>query len=211
MTAYLKLAKHEVEEFDSAARVKEAVLKDEPDLLLLEAQFPDGDGFALVKDIRSQMNTPVMFLTSRGSESDRITGLELGADDYLVKPFSAKEAVLRITALLRRISREETPREIRHWQFLDMDLVVDETAHRAVLNGSSLRLTAAEWRILTYLASNLGTVVSREQILNSCLEYSFEGYDRTVDTHIKNLRSKLGNPLWIETVRGYGYRFNGNS
>ena len=210
MAAHLKLAGYDVEEFDSAVPLRKAVFKGKPDILLLETEFPDGDGFALGKEILGQIKIPVMFLTSRGSEADRIIGLELGADDYMVKPFSAKEVVLRIAALLRRTGGDGTFRKIHRWRLLDMNLVMDETSHRTVLNDTPLQLTVAEWRILMHLASNSETVVSREQILNHCLEYSFEGYDRTVDTHIKNLRSKLGHPRWIETVRGYGYRFGGS-
>jgi len=151
----------------------------------------------------------VIIISKRNTESDRITGFEVGADDYLVKPFSTKELALRIIAILRRMnSMIQTVKEKR-WNLGESILTTDENAHKALLNGSVLKLTTAEWKILIYLTSNGGAVVSREQILDRCLEYSFEGYDRTVDTHIKNLRSKLIDPHWIETVRGYGYRFAG--
>jgi len=211
LSGYLKLSEHEVTEFKELSGVKEALKSKKPDIIIMETTFDDGDGFIFIKEIRQKSDLPAIFISTRDSESDRITGFEVGADDYLVKPFSIKELSLRVTAILKRISSRETRIKEKRW-FLDQNiLLTDENAHKAEMNGIQLKLTTAEWKILIYLTSNGGAVVSREQILDRCLEYSFEGYDRTVDTHIKNLRSKLIDPQWIETIRGYGYRFAGST
>jgi DNA-binding response OmpR family regulator len=211
VTGYLKLSDYDVEEFEALGGVKEAMATKNPDLLILDAMLPDGDGFVFAKEIRQKSDIPIVFMTARESESDRITGFEVGADDYIVKPFSPKELVLRVGAVLKRTGAAVPQKKMQAWELDGQILTTDEDSHKALLNNQQLKLTAAEWKILLYLSSNGGAVVSREQILDRCLEYSFEGYDRTVDTHIKNLRAKLLNPDWIETVRGYGYRFAGNS
>jgi len=211
VSGYLKLSDYEVEEFEALGGVKEAIASRNPELLILDAMLPDGDGFIFAKEIRQKSDIPIIFMTARESESDRITGFEVGADDYIVKPFSPKELVLRVGAVLKRTGTALPQKKTQGWVLGGQMLTTDEDSHKAMLNNQLLKLTAAEWKILLYLSSNGGAVVSREQILDRCLEYSFEGYDRTVDTHIKNLRAKLQNPDWIETVRGYGYRFAGNS
>lgn len=209
VNGYLQLADHQVAVFSNLAGVKEALEDRFPNLMLLDVGLPDGDGFIFAKELLSRHDIPVIFMSGRESESDRITGLEIGADDYIVKPFSPKELVLRVAAVLKRVSgRGRTAGQAR-WSLDKSILTTDEDAHKAEVDGKSMKLTAAEWKILLFISSNGGAVVTREQILDRCLEYSFEGYDRTVDTHIKNLRAKLGQPGWIETVRGYGYRFAG--
>ena len=151
---------------------------------------------------------PLVFLTAREAESDRITGFELGADDYVVKPFSPKELVLRVQALLRRSGAAAAPQGAGGcWAHGASRLCLDAAGHRAVLDETDLDLTAAEWKILEHLALNAGIVVSRERLLGESLGYAYEGSERTIDTHMKNLRAKLGDPGWIETVRGFGYRF----
>lgn len=209
VAGYLRLSEHEVSQFTELAGVKDAMKARKPDLLIIETTFDEGDGFIFIKEIRQKSEIPVIIISKRNTETDRITGFEVGADDYLVKPFSVKELSLRVSAILKRISKIDISNKERKWALGDNFLITDENAHKAEMNGVQLKLTTAEWKILIYLTSNGGTVVSREQILDRCLEYSFEGYDRTVDTHIKNLRSKLIDPHWIETVRGYGYRFAG--
>jgi DNA-binding response OmpR family regulator len=209
ISGYLRLLEHEVSEFSDLTDVKDALNSRKPDILILETTFTDGDGFIFIKEIRQKSEIPVIFISSRNSETDRITGFEVGADDYITKPFSIKELALRISAILKRVGNRMNIKKEKQWYLEDNTLLTDENAHKAEMNGTQLKLTTAEWKILIYLTSNGGTVVSREQILDRCLEYSFEGYDRTVDTHIKNLRSKLINHRWIETIRGYGYRFAG--
>lgn len=210
VAGYLKLWEFEVTEFRELSGVKDALKAKKPDLLIVETTFEEGDGFTFIKEIRQKSNIPIIVISKRNTESDRITGFEVGADDYLVKPFSTKELALRVTAILRRMADFSRTIKEKKWRLGDNSLTTDEKAHKALMNGEPLKLTTAEWKILIYLTSNGGAVVSREQILDRCLEYSFEGYDRTVDTHIKNLRSKLIDPHWIETVRGYGYRFAGS-
>jgi two-component system phosphate regulon response regulator PhoB len=174
--------------------------------------LPDGNGFALAKKIRAQSAVPIIFLTAREKESDRITGFELGADDYVIKPFSPKELALRVNAVLRRtVQAREKADGPGVWTLGEEVLGLDPAGHRALLNGVELDLTGAEWNILRYLAAHQGIVLSRGKILGECLGYSFEGSERTIDTHIKNLRAKLEDPGWIETVRSFGYRFSGTA
>ncbi len=209
VTGYLQLADHTVSGFGDLTSAKASLEERKPDLILLDVMLPDGDGFIFAKELLSSQSIPIIFMSARESESDRITGFEIGADDYIVKPFSPKELVLRVAAVLKRTAGPSVKASSRSWILDGQKLTTDENSHKASLDDTALKLTAAEWKILLYLSSNGGAVVTREQILDRCLEYSFEGYDRTVDTHIKNLRSKLGQPTWIETVRGYGYRFAG--
>ncbi|MBI9100708.1 MAG: response regulator transcription factor [Spirochaetaceae bacterium] len=211
VSGYLKLSEHDVSEYSELTGVKDALNIKKPDVLILETTFMDGDGFIFVKEIRQKTDIPVIFISTRNSESDRITGFEVGADDYMIKPLSIKELALRIAAILKRVQTNLDYNTEKRWFLGNNVLLTNEKAHKSEMNGVQLKLTTAEWKILTYLTSNDGAVVSREQILDRCLEYSFEGYDRTVDTHIKNLRSKLIDHKWIETIRGYGYRFAGSS
>jgi len=209
--SYLRLNDHRIVEFGRIAGVLDALRTKAPDLIILDVMLPDGDGFLLARKIRSSHSVPIIFLTAKSSESDRITGFELGADDYVVKPFSPKELSLRVEAVLRRSGGSATKSvAVMRWNLNEHTLEVDEEAHRTLLDGRELRLTAAEWKILSYLAAKAGTVVGRERLLGQSLDYLVaEGSERTVDTHIKNLRAKLGDAGWIETVRGFGYRFSG--
>lgn len=213
LAGYLQLDEHKVIEFAEIRGVMEVINRGIVDLAILDVMLPDGNGFNLAKSIREVSDMPLVFLTAKDSESDRITGFELGADDYIVKPFSSKELALRIQALLKRCNRQQenqvAPRSI--WRLGDQVLEMDKDTHRIVVNQQELYLTGAEWKILQYLAERENVVVSRERILSDCLNYFFEGSERTIDTHIANLRSKLGNGEWIGTVRGFGYRFNGCS
>lgn len=182
-----------------------------PDLLIQDVMLPDGDGFSFVKELKQQYpHLPVIFLTARTEESDRILGFELGADDYISKPFSPKELVLRIQALFRRIDEQENPSgNVYTYRDGENVMVIDDDEHVLSINGTPVALTAAEWRIVFYLASNSPNLITRSQILEECFDYSFESYERVVDTHIKNIRAKLKPGAWIDTVRGYGYRFSG--
>jgi len=209
--SYLRLNDHEIVEFPRIGGVLESIETRPPDLIVLDVMLPDGDGFLLARKIRRSHAFPIIFLTAKASESDRITGFELGADDYVVKPFSPKELSLRVEAVLRRSAETAIrPAEPGRWTLEDRVLELDEAAHRASVDGTDVNLTVAEWKILSYLASRSGIVVSRERLLGESLDYLVaEGSERTVDTHIKNLRSKLGDAGWIETVRGFGYRFSG--
>ncbi|MGE0073597.1 MAG: response regulator transcription factor [Sphaerochaetaceae bacterium] len=209
---YLELSGYKVSKYalihDAAAGISQKA----PDLLIQDVMMPDGDGFSFVKFLRTQYAFPVIFMTARGEESDRIMGFELGGDDYIVKPFSPKELVLRVEAIFRRMDARELPKKHgTEWKLEESVLLFDELSHGFSLDGQDINLTAAEWRIISHLIENAGNLVSRSQILEACFDYSFESYDRIVDTHIKNIRAKIGiNGInWIETVRGYGYRFSG--
>ena len=208
---YLTLSGYESEGFKCIADATAGFAHRVPDLLIQDVMLPDGDGFAFVKDIKTKTpRLPVIFLTARVDESDRILGFELGADDYITKPFSPKELVLRIQALFRRI--DEGAETSKHqYKYFDGEntLLIDEDIHEIEVNGQKINLTAAEWRIVLYLVTNAPNLITRAQILEECFDYSFESYERVVDTHIKNIRTKLRPGNWIDTVRGYGYRFSG--
>ncbi len=176
-----------------------------PDLVVLDLMLPGLDGCEVCRRLKAQTataDTPVLMLTARGEEVDRIEGFTLGADDYVVKPFSVKELVLRIRAILRRSDRTEPGAVLsRGGLFIDVD------AHRVTLDGMELALTATEFRLLEDLMRHAGAVRTREQLLNAVWGYSFDGYARTVDTHVRRLRAKLGDEASaLETVRGVGYR-----
>lgn len=212
--SYLALDEHEVVEFDRLSGVEGAVRTASPDLMILDAMLPDGDGFLLARRLRRDFEFPIIFMTARSSESDRITGLELGADDYVVKPFSPRELVLRVNAVLRRTGAAQQPGAVperESWDLNGTELAIDRASHRTAVENREVSLTAAEWKILEYLAARPGLVVARDRLLGESLDYLIaEGSERTVDTHIKNIRAKLGDPAWIETVRGFGYRFSGS-
>lgn len=208
---YLSLSGYEAKGFKNLVDARAGFAEKTPDLLIQDVMLPDGDGFSFVKEIKAKNDKlPVIFLTARIDESDRILGFELGADDYITKPFSPKELVLRIQALFRRID-QGTGAHSKEYRYMDEEneLVIDDEIHKLTINGEEVNLTAAEWRIVFYLMSNAPNLITRAQILEECFDYSFESYERVVDTHIKNIRTKLKPGSWIDTVRGYGYRFSG--
>lgn len=177
-----------------------------PDLILLDLMLPKMDGLSVCRELERDSRTsriPVIMLTARGEDVDRILGFELGADDYVVKPFNVRELLLRIRAILRRQAKAESGPVInRH------GVCVNAEAHRVSVEGVDVELTATEFRLLEDLLRNAGHVRTREELLASVWGYQFEGYARTVDTHIRRLRSKLGQAAeLVETVRGVGYRY----
>ena len=210
VTGYLELEDHQVLQSEKIEGSFDIIVKNSPDLLILDVMLPDGSGFNLAKKLKKEKDFPVIFLTARDQESDRITGFELGADDYVVKPFSPKELVLRVNALLRRTSSGKEENSEKKWYLGEHEILINNNRHIIKEDNADLDLTTAEWKIFEYLTDNSGIVLSREKILASCLEYFYEGSERTVDTHIKNIRSKLKNPDFIATVRGFGYRFDGD-
>ena len=180
-------------------------LQENPDtkLCLLDIMLPDIDGFEVCRRIRmSTAQVGIIMLTARGEDVDRILGFELGADDYVVKPFNIRELLLRIRAILRRqVMVESNPLLSRH------GVSIDPAAHKATVLGQDVELTATEFRLIEDLLRNAGRVRTREELLAAVWGYQFEGYARTVDTHIRRLRNKLGDAAEIiETVRGVGYR-----
>ncbi|HEY5540279.1 MAG TPA: response regulator transcription factor [Coriobacteriia bacterium] len=178
------------------------------DVVVLDLMLPKVSGEQVCKEIRNVSDVPIIMLTAKGEEEDRIAGLELGADDYLVKPFSPRELVARVRALLRRAHVDSEPQRDR---LVFGDLEVDVTSHKAFLHGNELELTASEFKLLTTLARYPGRVYSRMELVEKVLGYDFEGYERTIDSHVKNLRAKLEDdprePTFIYTVHGVGYRF----
>ncbi|MBS3957221.1 MAG: response regulator transcription factor [Clostridiales bacterium] len=178
------------------------------DLVILDLMLPKVSGEDVCRDIRDTSDVPIIMLTAKGEEEDRIVGLSLGADDYLVKPFSPRELVARVRALLRRAHAGEEPQRDRlTFGVLDVDVA----AHKAFLSGRELDLTASEFKLLVTLARYPGRVYTRMELVEKVLGYDFEGYERTIDSHVKNLRAKLDDdprdPTFIRTVHGVGYRF----
>ncbi len=217
ITSYLSIEGHNVILFEKIGGVVEAALMAVPDLIILDVMLPDGNGFTVARDIKKKLDIPIMFLTARSSELDRITGFEIGADDYVVKPFSMRELVLRVRSLLLRTHSRTTDSEetIRKYTLIGEEgithsLILDETSHICIQDNEEKKLTATEWKILDYLSLHHHELISREQILGQCLDYLADGSQRSINTHIKNMRAKLDQNNWIETIRGFGYRFIGN-
>ncbi|MDY6873051.1 MAG: response regulator transcription factor [Chloroflexota bacterium] len=179
-----------------------------PDMVLLDLNLPGMDGIDIARQIRQTDDTPLIMVTARVDEVDRLVGLELGADDYITKPFSPREVVARVKAVLRRVEKqpaEESPAVLNV-----ADLEIDSQAFTVTQSGSTLDLTPTEFSILATMAEHPGWVFSRLQLLEACQGMAYEGYERSIDAHIKNLRGKLGDdskdPKYIETVFGKGYR-----
>jgi two-component system, OmpR family, response regulator RegX3 len=180
-----------------------------PDLVLLDVMLPDGSGFDLLRELRADERMPVIMLTARGDEADRVLGLELGADDYVVKPFSARELVARIRAVLRRTSAAATPAAAGPQQIGGLEL--DPSARTVTLDGEPLELTRKEFDLLALLMGQAGTVVSRERLIDEVWDVNWFGSTKTLDVHVSGLRKKLGDdssdPRYLHTVRGVGFRF----
>ena len=178
------------------------------DLIVLDLNLPDVSGESVAAEVRSRSAVPILMLTAKSTEADRIRGLELGADDYLTKPFSPKELVLRVQAVLRRTrtsSSLDAPAS-----FGAGTLVIDEVRHDVTVRGRPVELTPTEWSLLVALTGAPGRVFSRAELINRLRGYEFDGYERTVDSHVKNLRRKIEldphEPVFVETILGAGYR-----
>ena len=173
-----------------------------PDLVLLDLRLPDMDGLDVCRALRQRSAVPIIVVTARGEESDRVVGLELGADDYVVKPFGVRELIARIRAVMRRTSappQDDRPLHVGA-------LVVDVRARRAQLAGREVELTPKEFDLLTALARDAGAAISRRRLLEEVWETTWYGSSKTIDVHVASLRRKLGDPGLIETVRGVGFR-----
>jgi DNA-binding response OmpR family regulator len=178
--------------------------------VILDVMLPGMDGFEVLRRLRAQSNVPVLMLTGRGEEADRIVGLEMGADDYLPKTFSTRELLARLRAVLRRsLMTEAIATDRRNAPIAVADLYIDPASHSASMNGQSIPLTRQEFDLLLSLARACGRVKTREQLLIEIAERDFEVFDRSIDVHVSSLRKKLGDdaksPRWIETIRGVGY------
>lgn len=187
----------------------EAFRQSRPDLVILDLMLPRTDGLEVCRRIRKESDVPIVMLTARDTELDKIVGLEIGADDYLAKPFSVRELVARVRALLRRSTRRAEPAAEG---VLERDgLRLDIARHQVTRDGSDVALKPKEFDLLAFLMEHPGQVFPREKILAAVWGYDYAGDSRTVDTHVKTLRERLGEsasrPRWIETIRGVGYRF----
>jgi DNA-binding response OmpR family regulator len=204
----LRRAGFEAAVVGTAAAARDAARRHPADLVVLDLALPDGDGRDVCRTLRAESDVPILMLTARGTELDRVVGLELGADDYVVKPFSSAEVIARIRAILRR-GRRDAPTRTH-----DIDgLSIDVASRRATLDGRELDLSRKEFDLLERLARDAGRVVSREQLMTDVWDTNWFGSTKTLDVHVGWLRRKLGDdpgaPRWIETVRGVGFRFRG--
>jgi len=197
----------------TAARALELAERIEPDLVLLDLHLPDGDGRDVCRTLRARSQVPIIILTARGTETDRIVGLELGADDYVVKPFSGAEVIARMRAVLRRTQAAAPADDAPEPPVTIGDLHVDLAARRATLEGEELTLSRKEFDLLAELVRNAGRVVTREALMDRVWDENWFGSTKTLDVHVRWLRGKLGETAesahYLQTVRGVGFRFRG--
>ncbi|MBK3331464.1 response regulator transcription factor [Persephonella atlantica] len=195
-----------VRPFLSSVKALDSISREKPDLVLLDIMLPDIDGLELCKMVKSNPETediPIIMITAKGTEIDKIVGLELGADDYITKPFSIREVIARIRAILRRVKKESRQNVLR---FGTLEIYPEKFEIK--VEGNPVELTSKEFKLLMTLINADGNVLTREQILSDVWKNELDVYDRTVDVHIKKLRDKLGKHSYrIETVRGVGYRW----
>ncbi|MVX66041.1 response regulator [Clostridium chromiireducens] len=174
------------------------------DLIILDVMLPEYDGFTVCREIRKKSKVPIIMLTARGEEFDEVFGLDIGADEYISKPFSPNVLIARVNAVLRRATSTVIDSRLKEFQ----GLKIDKNAHQVTIDGNIVDLSPKEYELLTYLSENYGKALSREQILDKVWGYDYYGDLRTVDTHINRLRIKLDTKSdYVHTVRGYGYRF----
>jgi len=185
-----------------AANGAEALAAGQTDFVLLDLRLPDMDGYTVCRELRSRSNVPIIMVTAKGEEVDRVVGLELGADDYVVKPFGLRELIARIRAVSRRTGEDHAAAGVLRAG----PIAVDTRTHRATVNGRELPLTAKEFDLLTLLVAGDGSVVDRRTIMREVWNTSWLGSTKTIDVHMASLRKKLGDPGLIETVRGVGLR-----
>ena len=201
---YATFEQYDVTEAENGMQAVELCRQQDFDLIIMDVMMPDLDGFSACREIRKTSSVPILMLSARGEEYDKLHGFELGIDDYVVKPFSPKELMMRVGAILKRSGAKSESREV-----VDIgDLRVGFTARRVTLEGKPLDLSPKEYDLLFYLVRNRGIALTREKLLSEIWGYDFFGDDRTLDTHIKLLRRQLG-PYAdrITTLRGVGYRF----
>ena len=209
---YLEHDGHQVVTAGSGAEALEVASRTSIDLIVLDLRLPDVPGEEVAAEIRRGSDIPILMLTAKIDERDRIHGLEMGADDYVTKPFSPRELVLRVDAILRRGRTSTTADPIL--SFGGGVLRIDEGTRRVTVNGEIVELTPTEWGVLLSLAAQPGRVYSRYELINRVRGYEFDGYERTVDSHVKNLRRKIesnaSQPVIVQTVTGVGYRLGLN-
>ena len=203
----LKTAEFQVMGFENAASFYKRMKEQQPDLILLDIMLPDEDGVSILKKLKSRPDTeniPVIMMTAKSSEYDKVLGLDSGADDYITKPFGVMELISRVKAVIRRSDRSKGSAG----EVLKIgELVLDEQKHEVYARGQAVSITFKEFELLSYLMKNRGLVLSRDKILNTIWNYEYEGESRTVDVHIGSLRQKLGTcGDFIKTIRGIGYK-----
>ncbi|GEN31841.1 two-component system response regulator ResD [Cerasibacillus quisquiliarum] len=211
---YLEREDFIIDEAENGQEALELALKNDYDLILLDIMMPEMDGIDVCQELRKEKNTPVIMLTAKGEESNRVQGFEVGADDYIVKPFSPREVVLRVKAILRRATASDyNQMDAQAKNILVFPhLTIDHDAHRVTANDQEVNLTPKEYELLCFLAKSPDKVFNREQLLKEVWQYEFFGDLRTVDTHVKRLREKLSSvskeaAKMIVTVWGVGYKF----
>ena len=198
---------HTAVEAANGMEAVELCRKEAFDIIIMDIMMPELDGFSAVKEIRKNQNIPVSMLSARGEEYDKIHGFELGIDDYVVKPFSPKELMMRIDAIMKRAARDQ-PQE--HDIFVKEGLTADFTARRILINDENVEMSPKEFDLIFYMIRNKNIALTREKLITEVWGYDFYGDDRTLDTHIKLLRKSLGDyASLITTLRGVGYRFEG--
>lgn len=189
---------------ERVANGADALAAPEPDLVLLDLRLPDMDGYAVAREMRARSRVPIIMLTARGEEVDRVVGLEIGADDYVVKPFGLRELIARINAVMRRVGDsggDDGPDELEAGP-----LVMSSRTRRVTLGGEELHLTPREFDILSMLMHDPGAVVSRDDLLRRLWGTTWAVQTKAIDVHVSSLRRKLGDPAWVQTVRGVGFR-----
>lgn len=209
---YLENAGYRVVHVEKGQSAIEAALKEKPLLVILDLKLPDKSGEEVCQELREIGDFPIIMLTSKSSEEERLAGFALGADDYVVKPFSPKELVYRVKAVLKRASKKDLG-EMDPISFNEGLLVIDGRAYEVRKKGSLINLTPTEFKLFFTLASSPQMVLTRDVLVEKALGYQFEGYERSIDAHIKNIRQKIEddpkNPKFIQTIYGVGYRFSG--
>ncbi len=209
---YATFEGHEVTEAGDGMEAVELCRNESFDIIIMDIMMPELDGFSAVKEIRKMSDTPVIMLSARGEEYDKVLGFEMGIDDYVVKPFSSKEIMLRVNAILRRTAKGDSSVENSdgHIVFKKEGLIADITAYRVIIDGTQADMAPKEYDLLFFLIRNKNIAVPREKILTEVWGYDYYGDDRTLDTHMKLLRKSLGPYAhFITTIRGLGYRFDG--
>lgn len=205
---YAKFENFEVDEAENGLQAIEKVQSGSYDLIVMDVMMPELDGFSAIREIKKEYDIPTIVLSARGEEYDRLHGFNLGIDDYVVKPFSPKELIMRINAILSRYQSKGSKPEERNnvWKYKDLE--IDDYARIVTIAGERIDMTPKEYNLLMYLIRNENRAVTREQLLTQIWGYNFFGDDRTLDTHMKLLRKKLGDyGQCIITLRGIGYRF----
>lgn len=202
---YLQSSGYDTKVVNDGRDAEDAFGEYKPDLVLLDVMLPNIDGVDVLKWIRKEGTTPVIMLTAKGDTFDKVLALELGADDYVVKPFEPKELLARVKAVMRRYTVDTTSKEVLHYS----DLVIDANSYNVIYKGKEIKMPPKEFELVYYLACNKNKVFTREQLLCEVWGYDYPGDSRTVDVHVKRLREKLtGGENWqIETVWGVGYKF----